>query len=132
MTRATDAPEPGPDIRGTADPRRHTEFAATWVTASVAAAATTGPVALRYLDRDLPATSPAAQVLTRLGGLEGRPLLKADVPPPLLALAVADGPRIVLAVANTGLDALDVTLPDGSSARLDGFRSLWRVLPNAG
>jgi hypothetical protein len=107
------------------------EYAATWVTASVASAVEADVAALRYLDDEVPSSAPAQGLLARLAGLEGHVVRRTLVQRPLAELAIVDGGSIVLGVANTGPDAVDVRLPDASTARLDGFANLWRVLPTA-
>ncbi len=101
-------------------------LAATWVVASVAGAAPAGVASLRYFSPDLPAGSPAAEVIERLAHLEGRELLEVTAPPPLAALAVVTGEGCVtLAVANASPDRQHTVLPDGTPVELAPFAAQW-------
>ena len=108
------------------DPRRTTEFAATWVLASAASAAAAGVSGLRYFDSELPDEAPAAREIERLGALSGSELLDAKAPGAVAVLAVRVEYGIEIALANPGPDPVRLRLPDRSELRLDGFASVWR------
>ena len=81
----------------------------------------------------LPPTAPATSVIGRLAALEGRPLLEVTAPYPLLALAIDVGGEVSVAIANTGPEALELILPDGTTTYIDGFAGVWQgLVPTVG
>ena len=110
------------------DLRREGEFGATWVLASVAAAAPERPDELRYLGGGAPLSSPLGVVVERLAGLEGMQAREVTAPEPLRVLALETPEGTLLAVANTGPDAMRAQLPDGDELEVAGFGSAWVLL----
>ena len=152
------APNPGNGrvCLATVDPRQRGLFNAAWTLAYAAACARgeiealafgapTGPFghiyrragfAQPYFDAlDGPSVYPAFHVVAGLAALDGATVLSTEVTPggAAAALAVRDGARTVLWLANLTADALDVELPtDLAGARIvsldaDAFEELTRA-----
>jgi hypothetical protein len=91
--------------------RRHAEYAAAWIVASLACALPAAPSSMRYFAGGLGASTPAQRLLDVLSAREGRQLHAVSSPVGVAGFAISDGDDAELWLANTTRRKRTVSLP---------------------